>query len=104
MTLDTRLTERPALHIGSRIAAALLGGWTFTWGFTTLGIAGAVALGMRYGEARTLLYLLAFLVFLAAFLWSFATKRITQVWLVLAGGGGAMTGAAWWLTRSLVST
>jgi len=89
------------IRIASRIAASLLGGWAFTWGFVALGITLLVAAGMPYGEARTLLYLLAFLVFLGLFLWSFAEAALSRVWLVLAGGGAVMTGAAWLLTRAL---
>jgi hypothetical protein len=89
------------LHIASRIAASVFGGWLFTWGFVTLGIASAVALGMPYGDARTLLYLLAFLVFLGMFLWAFAAESVAKLWLLLFGGGAAMTGAAWLLTQRL---
>ncbi|MFZ5551423.1 MAG: iron uptake protein [Pseudomonadota bacterium] len=89
------------LHIASRIAASVFGGWLFTWGFVTLGITSAVALGMPYGDARTLLFLLAFLVFLGMFLWSFSAASLAKVWLLLVGGGGAMTGAAWLLTQRL---
>jgi len=89
------------LHIASRIAASVFGGWLFTWGFVTLGIASAVALGMPYADARTLLYLLAFLVFLGMFLWAFAAASLVRVWLLLVGGGGLMTGAAWLLAQRL---
>ena len=94
------MTAQP-LHIVSRIAASLLGGYAFVWGFTTLGIALALAAGMPYGEAQTLLYLLAFLVFLSAFCWAYAARSLARVWAVLAGGGAAMTGTAWLLTRSM---
>ena len=87
------------LLITSRVAAGLLGGYVFVWGFTTLLIALALAAGTDYGEAEQLAYLLAFLVFLGAFLWAFASPRLLRVWLVLAGGGAAMTAAAWLLTR-----
>lgn len=89
-------------HIVFRVAASLLGGWAFVWGFVTLGITGLVALGMPYDEAYKLLMLIAFIVFLAAFCWSFAASSIARVWAVLAGGGAGMTAAAWWLARSLV--
>lgn len=86
-------------HIACRIAASLLGGYAFVWGFTVLVIALGVAAGMDYGDARTFAYLLAFLVFLAAFLWSFASQGLTRVWAVLAGGGALMTAIAWLMTR-----
>jgi hypothetical protein len=91
----------PALSTVSRIAASLLGGWAFTWGFVALGIASLVAAGMPYGDAKTLMYLLAFLVFLGLFLYAFAAASVLRVWLVLAGGGAAMAGAAWLLVRAL---
>jgi hypothetical protein len=90
-----------SLHVASRILASVFGGWLFTWGFVTLGIACAVGLGMSYGDARTLLYLLAFLVFLGMFLWAFAAASVARVWLLLGGGGAAMTGAAWLLSQRL---
>jgi len=96
----TSLTVRRA-RIVSRIAASLLGGYAFVWGFTTFGIALGLALGMPYGQAQTLLFLLAFLVFLLCFCWAFAAPSLARVWAVLAGGGAAMTGAAWLLSRVL---
>lgn len=86
----------------SRIAASLLGGYAFIWGFVTLGIALLVAAGMPYDEAQTLLFLLAFLVFLVCFCWTFAASSVARVWAVLAGGGAAMTGAAWLISRALI--
>jgi hypothetical protein len=86
-------------HIASRIAASLLGGYVFVWGFTVLTIVLALAAGMDYDDARTLTYLLAFLVFLTAFCWTYAAQSLTRVWTVLAGGGGAMTALAWFMTR-----
>ena len=84
-------------QVASRIGASLLGGWLFVWGLATLGIVSLLAAGMPYPDAQTLVYLLAFLVFLAALCWSFATASVTRAWLVLAGGGAAMTALAWWL-------
>jgi hypothetical protein len=89
-------------HILSRIAASLLGGYVFIWGFTTLGIALGLAAGMPYDEVQTLLYLLVFLIFLIVFCWAFAAASLARVWSVLGGGGAAMSGAAWLLSRTLV--
>ncbi len=69
------------------------------WGFTTLGIVAAMAAGLSYGDAQTMIYLLAFLVFLAAFLWTFSARSMVRVWSVLAGGGALMTLVAWLLAR-----
>ena len=60
------------IQIVSRVAAGVLGGWSFTWGF---------------------------LVYLVVFCWSFAAASTARVWLVLFGGGAAMTGLGWWMTR-----
>ena len=84
----------------SRIAAAVFGGYAFVWGFTTLLIALALVMGLPYGDAQTTAYLLAFLVFLGAFLWAFSVRRVLIAWLVLGGGGLAMTTLAWGLTRT----
>lgn len=95
------MTHSP-LSITSRVAASLLGGYAFVWGFTVLGIALLVLAGMHYHEAQTLVYLLGFLLFLTVFCWAFAAARVWKVWVVLAGGGAVMTGAAWLLTPALV--
>jgi hypothetical protein len=92
-----------AWHMVLRIGAALLGGYAFTWGFSVLGIAAGVAAGVPYDEANTGMMLLAFLVYLGAFLWAFAGKRLALIWAVLLGGGAAMTGAAWLWQRALLS-
>lgn len=73
------------------VAASLLGGYAFTWGFTALGIAGSVALGADFHDAEAGTHILAFLVFLGAFLWAFTAIRLSRVWVILAGGGLVMT-------------
>lgn len=91
----------PPWHIVSRVGASLLGGYAFVWGFATLGVALLLRAGMPFDDARTLVHLSAFLVFLVVFCWAFAAARVARVWVVLAGGGAAMTAAAWLLTRPL---
>ncbi|MBT9463949.1 iron uptake protein [Hydrogenophaga sp.] len=98
----TTATSPTTAHVIGRIAASLLGGYAFTWGVTTLGITGLVALGVDYHEAHTVLMLLAFLVFLVAFVWAFAARSLARVWLVLGLGGLCMTGAAWLLQQQLI--
>ena len=88
-------------QVGSRIAAAILGGYLFVWGFTTFGIALGLAIGSTYGDAQTTMYLLAFIVFLIAFIWAFTSARLWRIWAVLAGGGSLMTGSAWLITSGL---
>lgn len=90
------------LSHASRVAAGLLGGYAFTWGFTALGIAGLVALGADFHDAEIGVLLVALLVFLGLFLWAFAAASVVRVWIVLAGGGAVMTAAAWVLQRALL--
>lgn len=91
-----------ARHVVSRVAASLLGVYSFVWGLSALGITLGVALGFDYHEAETLMHLVAFLVFGAAFFWAYLASSGRLVWGVLAGGGGLMTGAAWALSRTLL--
>lgn len=90
-----------AFALGSRIVASLIGSYVFAWGFSALVVAAGLVSGASYREALQLAYLLAFLVFLATFLWAFSSASVVRVWLVLAGGGLAMTAAVWWLTPRL---
>lgn len=92
-----------AYKVGNRIAAALLGGYAFTWGFTAFGMAALVAFGVDFHEAELSLMLLAFPVFLGVFLWAFTAASLTRVWAVLAGGALIMTASAWWLQRALLA-
>lgn len=89
-----------ALQIASRVGASLLGGWVLVWGFVTLGIALLLKAGMSFGDARALVYLLAFVVFLVAVCGAFAARTATRAWLATFAPGLAMTALAWWLTRA----
>lgn len=87
----------------SRILSALVGGYAFTWGFSSIGIAGLAAFGADFHEAETAVLMLAFLVFLAVILWAFACRSVSRAWLVLAGGGALMTLSAWGVQQSMLS-
>lgn len=91
------------LWVTNRILSALLGGYAFTWGFASLGIAGLAALGVDFHEAETGVLMLAFLVFLGMFLWAFACHSVARVWAVLAGGGAVMTLSAWLIQQTMLS-
>jgi len=91
-----------ATHLIARIAASLLGSYAFVWGFVSLGVAVGVRAGMPYEEAQTLVFLLAFLVFLTCFCWAFVAARLAIVWTVLLGGGALTTAAAFVLARPLM--
>lgn len=97
------MNSQAALQTSSRIIAAIVGGYAFTWGFSVLGITTLVALGVDFHEAETGLSLIAFLVFLGLFLWAFAAKSIIRVWLVLAGGAAVMMLLGTLLQNSLLS-
>ena len=87
----------------ARLATTLVGSFAFTWGFVALGVAGLVALGVDYHEAEVSLMLLAVLVFLPLFLWSFASPRQAWVTALLFGSAGAMTAIAWTLQRAMLT-
>lgn len=90
-----------SLHVTSRVAASLLGGYAFVWGFVSFGVAFAVAAGMPYEEAEHLLFLFAFLVYLACFCWALSARSLVLVWTVLAGGGALLTTVGWLWGRAL---
>ena len=89
------------IHL-TRVAAAVFGGYAFTWGFSAIGITFLVAMGIGFHEAETAVLMLAFLVFLAAFLWAFAAATVKKVWIVLMTGAAGMSGAAWLLQHSIL--
>ncbi|MET0293151.1 MAG: iron uptake protein [Steroidobacteraceae bacterium] len=84
-----------------RTATGLLGGWAFTWGFVTLGIVALVAAGVGYEDAQTGVYLLAFLLYLTLFCWSFGTRRPVRAFTTIALGAAVLSGAAWWWSSAL---
>jgi hypothetical protein len=96
-------TLSPAVVV-ARIAAAVLGGYAFCWGFIALGVAGLFALGMPFHDAEQLASILAFLLYLVIFLWAFATPRLLRAWALLLGGGGLMAGLASVLQQLLISS
>jgi hypothetical protein len=93
--------QRTTVHVIARTAASLFGSYAFVWGFASLGIALGVLAGMPYGEAQTLVFLLAFLVFVTCFCWAFVAASLARVWTVLLGGAAVTTAAAFILTRAL---
>ena len=96
------LRGRKHLSILQHLITALFGGYLFTWGVTTLGVTALVAVGVDFHEAETSLLLLAFLIFLAVFLWAFSVTLLRAA-AVLGGGAVFMTAAALGLQRFLLS-
>jgi len=91
-----------ALQIALRIGAALFGSYAFVWGFVTLVAVLGTAGGMPFGEAQTLAYLLAFLVFVICFCWAFTARSVARVWLVLALGAVVMSAMGWLASSSMI--
>lgn len=90
------------MNIALRIAAGMLGGYAFAWGFIALAIVLLFAARLDFHDAEILGTILGFIVFLVVFLWAFAARSVVRVWLVLAGGGALMAGAAWLVQRALL--
>lgn len=86
----------------SRLAAALLGGYVLTWGAAALFMAASVALGMGFHDAEAIALILAFVFFLAVFLWSFARPLGARVGLTLVGTGLVMGALALGVQRLLL--
>lgn len=98
-------TASPSLRplpLAARIAAAVLGGYAFCWGFIALGLAGFYAAGMGFHDAEHLSAILGLLVFLVVFCASFAVARIGRLWALLLGGGAAMAGLAALIQQAMV--
>jgi hypothetical protein len=74
----------------SRTAAGLLGGYAFVWGFIAFGMAGLFALGMPFHDTEHLCAILGLLIYATIFMWAFAARNLTKVWVVLLGGGALM--------------
>lgn len=92
-----------APRIAARIAAALLGGYAFTWGFIALVMAAAYGAGMEFHDSESLGSIIGLLLYLVVFLWAFSARRLWPVWLMLAGGGAVMTGLAFLLQARIVA-
>ena len=97
----TSITLTPR-DIAARTAVAILGGYAFTWGVISLGIAALYGAGMEFHDAEHLFYILGFLVFLTAFLVAFATQGLRRIALVLVGGGVLMSAAASWVQSLII--
>jgi hypothetical protein len=91
----------PRLQLTARIAAAVLGGYAFAWGFIAACASLMFAAGMGFHDAEFLASLLGVLAFLVVFLWAFAARRLWVVWAVL-GGGSALLAAAGSYVQSLL--
>ena len=90
--MSTGTLSNPRRHVLLRIAAAVLGGYAFCWGFVALGMAGLFALGMSFHDAEHLCAMLAFLLYVTVFCWAFATRSLAGLTL---GGGTRWQNKTW---------
>lgn len=90
LSMSASFSVTPRIVV-SRIAASLLGGYAFVWGFIAFGMSGLFALGMSFHDAEHLCAILGFLIYVIIFMWAFAARRLTKVWCILLGGGALMT-------------
>ena len=83
------------IDIANRLAVALLGGYIFTWGLVSFGMAGLAVLGVDFHNAEITMLILAFFIYLVVFLLAFYFKNLLKLWLVFGLGGGLMMLIAW---------
>ncbi|VUD40916.1 hypothetical protein TDB9533_00379 [Thalassocella blandensis] len=102
-TSSVSRSKLPVAIVFHRVALSLFGSYAFTWGFTAFGVAALSALGVDFHEAETAMLILAFLVILAVFLWAFAARSLSLVWLVLAGGAALFCAAAWGIQKIILA-
>jgi hypothetical protein len=86
-----------------RVLAGIFGAYAFAWGFAAAGVAALVGLGAEFHDAEMGVLMLAFLLFLCMFLWSFAAASLVRVWAVLAGGAALQFAAAWAIQRAILA-
>ncbi|MBB4844024.1 hypothetical protein HNP55_002560 [Paucibacter oligotrophus] len=98
-----RATQFSRAHLLGRIAAAVLGGYAFCWGFIALSMAALYAAKMPFHDAEHLAAILGFLLFVAVFCWAFVTRSLARAWLLLAGGGVLMATAAQLVQQLLIA-
>lgn len=90
------------LPVIGRFVAAIGAGYVFAYGFVAAATLAGFALGVPYFEAQELAWLLCFFVYLSALVWAFTERSLVRVWLVLGGGGLALCGSAWMLSRNML--
>lgn len=88
MSVPSSITPRIVV---ARVAASLLGGYVFVWGFIAFGMAGLFALGMPFHDTEHLCAILGVLIYATLFIWAFTVRSLAKAWLVLLGGGALMT-------------
>src|SRR5690606_42165360 len=83
----------------SRILAAIFGCYAFVWGVVALCVAALNGVGVEYHAAEQAMMILAFILYLVLFLWTFAAASLWRVRGVLASSSAALLVAPWPLPR-----
>jgi hypothetical protein len=86
-------------HRVLRVLVALLGGYGFAHGFAALATAALARAGLPFEDAWQLAAILVFPLLLTVVIWTFGSRRITRVAMVLVGGAVVMTASAHALAR-----
>ena len=91
--MTDRFSLVPSWRIAQRLFLAIVGGY-----FSAAGVATLMALALSRvvppSEAGTLMAMLAFVIYLALLLWSFAEQRLARLWRLLGLGGPLVFGVA----------
>lgn len=86
------------LVLAMRIVGAIAGGYALT-ALAVAAVSAALArAGMARSEAVALCAMLGFVVYLVLLLWGFSVRRVSRLWLGLAGGA-AMCAVLWLAVR-----
>lgn len=100
--MASSLAPATPARLASRIAAAVLGGYAFCWGFIAAVMSLLFWAGMEFHDAEFLASLLGVLAFLVALLWTFVARRVWIAWVVLLGGGALLAATGSLVQAALV--
>jgi hypothetical protein len=90
-------------HVLAHAATAIIGGYVFSWGVVSFGIAGLFKAGLEFHDAEAVASMIGLLGFVGVFLWSFAARDVRPVAATLICGGTVMAGAATWVQSTTLS-
>lgn len=87
----------------SRVLAAVLGGYALIWGIAAFGMTALVMLGVDFHDAEAGMFMLAFLIYPAVFLWAFAARSLLLIWLTLLLTAPVLLLSAIWLQQRIIT-
>lgn len=87
----------------SRVLAAVLGGYALIWSIAAFGMTTLVMLGVDFHDAEAGMFMLAFLIYPAVFLWAFAARSQRVVWLTLMLTAPVLLLSAFWLQQRIIT-